>query len=109
MNSLISLFYIEAMGTGRGEGALDLSKDKIEADLRIINPSLITKENRDKILKLFKKLETRGILPIKQELEQEDRINFDNAVLEAIGCLQFKEQIKNSLLTLYKIRVTVSE
>lgn len=109
MNSLVSLFYIEAMGTGRGEGALDLSKDKIEADLRIINPELITKENREIILKLFKKLETREILPIKQELEQEDRISFDNAVLDAIGCLSYKEQIKDALLTLYGIRVAIND
>lgn len=109
MNSLVSLFYIEAMGTGRGEGALDLSKDKIEADLRIINPALITKENREIILKLFEKLEAREILPIKQELEQEDRINFDNAVLNAIGCLAYKEQIKSALLTLYGIRVAVND
>ena len=109
MNSLVSLFYIEAMGTGRGEGALDLSKDKIEADLRIINPALITEENREIILKLFEKLETREILPIRQELEQEDRINFDNAVLDAIGCLSYKEQIKDALLTLYGIRVAVND
>ncbi len=109
MNSLVGLFYIEAMGTGRGEGALDLSKDKIEADLRIINPKLISNGNREKIIKLFEKLETRVILPILQELEHEDRINFDDAVLEAIGCLQYKKQIKDSLLTLYGIRASVND
>ncbi len=109
MNSLISLFYIEAMGTGRGEGALDLSKDKIEADFRIINPNIITKENRTKILKLFEKLKVREILPIEEELEQVDRINFDNAILEAIGCLSYREQIKKALLTIYRIRVAVND
>lgn len=109
MNSLISLFYIEAMGTGRGEGALDLSKDKIENDLRIIDPSLVSKEDREKILNLFEKLETRNILPIKQELEQSDRNSFDDAVLSAIGCLEYKDRIKKALLTLYKIRVAVND
>ena len=108
MNSLISLFYIEAMGTGRGEGALDLSKDKIENDLRIINPSLITEKDREKILSLFAKLETRRILPIRDELEQADRNAFDDAVLSAVGCLEYKERIKSALLTLYEIRVAVS-
>jgi len=108
MNSLVGLFYIEAMGTGRGEGALDLSKDKIENGLYIINPSLVSKENREKILSLFAKLETRKIMPIQEELEQEDRKNFDNAVLNAIGCLSHRERIKNALLALYKIRVAVN-
>ncbi len=109
MNSLIVLFYIEAMGTGRGEGALDLSKDKIEDDLRIINPSLISKENREIILNLFEKLETRKILRIEDELEQADRNAFDDAVLNAIGCFEYKGRIKNALLTLYKIRVAVND
>lgn len=108
MNCMLSLFYIEAMGTGRGEGALDLSKDKIENDLHIINPGLISDENKEKILTLFNKLEQRNIFPIQKELEQEDRNNFDNAVLEAIGCLSYKERIKKALLTIYKIRVTVN-
>lgn len=107
MNSLVSLFYIEAMGTGRGEGALDLSKNKIENDLKIINPQLIGNENKTKILRLFEILEERDIGTIEEELEKEDRINFDNAVLEAIGCLHLREQIKNSLLNLYKIRIAV--
>ena len=109
MNSLIGLFYIEAMGIGRGEGVLDLNKDKIENDLHIINPSLIGKKNRDKILSLFAKLETREIFSIEKELEQEDRKKFDNAVLDAIGFLLHKEDIKNALLTLYKIRLAVKK
>ena len=108
MNSLISLFYIEAMGIGRGEGALDLSKDKIENDLRIINPSLISGADREKILELFEKLETRKILSIKDELEQADRIAFDNAVLNAVNCLEYKDRIKEALLALYEIRIAVN-
>ena len=108
MNSIIGLYYIEAMGTGRGDGALDLSAKKIKAGLHIINPTLISEINKGKILALFRILESRTILPIKDELEQDDRINFDNAVLESIGCLEYKEQIKNSLLTLYNIRASVN-
>lgn len=109
MNSILGLFYIEAMGTGRGEGALDLSADKINNDLHIINPALISVEDREKILTLFSKLEARNILPVTQELEQQDRIDFDNAVLKSIGCEAFRNRIKDALLTLYKIRVTVND
>lgn len=108
MNSLISLFYIEAMGTGRGEGALDLSKDKIEDGLRIVNPSLITTEKRTQILALFERLEARDILPITDELKSSDRNDFDDAVLDAVGCLPYKDQIKKALLRLYQIRTAVS-
>ncbi len=109
INSIVGLFYIEAMGTGRGEGALDLSKDKIENDLRIINPDLISDTNKTKILKLFEKLETREIQSITEELNREDRIEFDNAVLNALGCLEYRDQIKQSLLNLYKIRTTINQ
>lgn len=107
MNSLISLYYIEAMGTGRGEGALDLSKDKIESGLRIINPALIDERHKEKILSLFEVIEARNVLPISEELEMQDRINFDNAVLESIGCVAYRERIKNALLALYSIRTAV--
>lgn len=108
MNSIVSLFYIEAMGTGRGEGALDLSKDKIEDGLRIVNPDLISDADKTKIIHLFKKLETREILTIEDELEKEDRIEFDNAVLGAIGCTEYRDKIKQSLLNLYRIRTTIN-
>ncbi len=109
MNSVVGLFYIEAMGTGRGEGALDLSKDKIEDDLRIVNPNLISDADKVKILELFEKLETREILSITKELDQADRIEFDNAVLDAIGCIDYGDKIKQALLNLYKIRTAVSQ
>ena len=109
MNSLIGLYYIEAMGTGRGEGALDLSKNKIENGLKIINPTLISIPDRAKILSLFEALESRDILPIKDELEKEDRALFDKAVLEAVGYLEYKDKIKNSLLVLYNIRSSVGD
>jgi hypothetical protein len=45
-----------------GEGALDLSKDKIENDLRIVSPSLISKKDREKIISLFQKFEFISLL-----------------------------------------------
>jgi len=87
---------------------LDLSKDKIKADLRIINPKLFTGDKRDKIMTLFGKLMEREVLPLKQELEMDDRVDFDNAVLEAIGFPLYRERIKTALLTLYNIRASVN-
>ncbi|MEZ6255735.1 MAG: N-6 DNA methylase [Patescibacteria group bacterium] len=109
LNSIVGLLYIEAMGTGRGEGALDLSTDKIKNDLRFINPNLLEETDKQTIVHLFNKIESRAILPIEQELEQEDRIAFDNAILKAIGKPTYRDKIKKSLLTLYKIRVSVND
>lgn len=109
LNSILGMFYIEAMGTGRGEGALDLSKDKIENDLRIINPDLISTENKESILKLFSTLEQREILPLEKELIQEDRIAFDDAVLSSIGFSDHRNEIKEALLSLYRIRTSVNK
>lgn len=108
MNSLIGLFYIEAMGIGRGDDALDLSSNKFENDLRIINPILISSEDRSIILSLFASLEERKILKIEEELERADRNAFDDAVLNAIGCTEYKDRIKDALLMLYRIRKTAT-
>lgn len=108
MNSLLGLFFIEAMGTGRGEGVLDLSKDKIEKDLHIIDPNLITPSDREKIINHFKVLEARDILPLEKELQQKDRIAFDDVVLDSIGCGQYKDKIMEALLALYSIRASVN-
>jgi hypothetical protein len=107
MNSLLGLFYIEAMGTGRGDGALDLSKNKFEDDFMIINPEIINQKDREKILRLFRIIEVRASLPIMQELERADRKEFDTVVLESVGLLAYAEKIKESLLTIYKIRKSI--
>lgn len=103
----MGIYYIEAMGTGRGEGALDLSKDKFENSFHILNPALISEEDKSNILAHFEKLELRKVLPIFEELGQEDRNRFDNAVLDAFNLIGYKEKIVKSLITLYKIRNAV--
>ena len=50
-------------------------------------------------------LKRRDVLPIAQELEQQDRNDFDDVVLEAFGIREYKQQIKQSLIQLYTIRL----
>lgn len=104
MNSVLGLFYLEAMGTGRGEGALDLSKDKIEAGSRIINPDLIDLSTQKLILQAFEKIKSRPIYPIYKELQQEDRKLFDVLILKTLSLENLYPSIKNSLLEIYSIR-----
>jgi methylase of polypeptide subunit release factors len=109
LNSLLGLFYIEALGTGRGEGALDLSKDKTEKDLWMLNPTKFTEEQKIDILEKFEKLENREIFTIEIELTKQDREIFDDTILAAIGMAGYKERIKKALLNLYSVRSAVNK
>ncbi len=104
LNSIIGMFYIEATGFGRGLGALDLSKDKIETSF-MLNPSLISKEQENEILKAFEPLLKRKILTVQEELKQDDRKIFDKIVLKSYGLESFYERIKNCLLEMVSIRL----
>lgn len=107
LNSILGLFYIEAIGFGRGLGALDLSSEKLKNQFHILNPKLLKKEDINEIKKLYLKIENRKVLPILKELENEDRILFDKKVLESFEISNQYDNIKNSLINLYKIRKSV--
>ncbi|MFW6009344.1 MAG: SAM-dependent DNA methyltransferase, partial [archaeon] len=108
LNSLIGIFYIEALGFGRGLGALDLNTTKIKKNLFMLNPNLLNEKQKGEITKKFSLLVERDVLPLNKELQSKDRIDFDNAVLEAYGIKKYKKDIKNSLLQLYSIRKSVN-
>ena len=104
LNSVIGMFYIEATGFGRGAGALDLSKDKF-ADSYMLNPNLLSAEQKQNILTAFKPLTERKILPVEDELKQSDRQKFDTEVLKAYGMENLYDEIKNSLLSIMRVRL----
>lgn len=104
LNSIVGMFYIEATGFGRGAGALDLSKDKF-ADSYMLNPKLLSSSQKEEILKAFEPLLKRKILPVEQELKQEDRKKFDSIVLKAYGIDGIYNEIKESLLSMMNVRL----
>jgi len=107
LNSILSQFYIEAMGFGRGEGALDLNKDYFEENFHIFNPCLINENEKREILKAFNPIVEREVLPILEEIEAEDRISFDNIVFEVFGLQSYYPLVKKSLIDLYSIRTAI--
>ncbi|MBU3197199.1 N-6 DNA methylase [Clostridium algidicarnis] len=107
LNSILGIFYIEGIGFGRGLGVLDLNKDKVEERFRILNPQLISEADKTQIIDLYKKLESRNVKPLKEELKQADRVNFDKAVLKAFGLEGYYDKIKISLMQLFNIRKSV--
>ena len=104
LNSLIGIFFIESLGFGRGLGALDLSSTRMRKYLRVLNPDLLTVEQINIIKKKFILVRDREIKNILQEFKEEDRVDFDNTVLEAFGLLHLKDRIIDSFLYLFKMR-----
>lgn len=106
MNSVVGMFLIEAIGFGRGLGALDLNATKLSDGLCMLDPDAISVPQRDRILEAFVPLLGRDVLDLTHELLSADRITFDKTVLQAYGIENMQNQIYDSLRQLFHIRQT---
>ncbi|MGQ0662437.1 MAG: hypothetical protein ACT4P2_02415 [Pseudomonadota bacterium] len=109
LNSVVGLFYLEALGFGRGLGALDLNATKLRAYLFMLDPMRLSPMQADEIKARFAALLRRPVGHIAEELDRDDRGAFDQAVLAAFGLTDIHHRIKNSLRTLLGIRMAVSD
>jgi methylase of polypeptide subunit release factors len=109
LNSAISMFIIEGMGFGRGQGALDLNKNRIEDYMHMLDATQLSEEGRTAIKNAFAPLLERDILSVADELEQADRIAFDDTIIAVFGLDISRAQIYDSLLSLVEIRRTATE
>ncbi len=108
MNSSIGMFMIEGLGFGRGLGALDLSKDRIEAYMHMIDTNVLDDAQRADILEGFAPLLDREILDVADELEQADRQEFDDRIIRSLGLHVEREEIYDCLRGLVEIRSTAN-
>lgn len=107
LNSIFTMFYIEASGFGRGLGVLDINSNNI-AQCMMLNPSLVSENDRKQILDCFKKLKARQIFQtVEEELQDPVRLEFDMTVLRAFGIDSYYENIVNSLKSLRQVRKSV--
>lgn len=106
LNSTIMMFIIEGMGFGRGLGALDLNKDRIENYMHVLDPTLLDEAGVSSIKSAFAPLLQREILVVADELEQPDRQAFDDAVISAFGLEIDRQRTYDALLALVEIRQT---
>lgn len=106
LNSLLGMFYIEAVGFGRGLGALDISSTTIKKAF-MLNPELITINQRNNILTRFAPLLNREIYTTDRELNEPDRIAFEHEVLSSYGIDAYYDAIKDSLLSMQRMRLSV--
>lgn len=103
LNSILSLFYIEAVGFGRGLGVLDINKDSI-SKCYILNPALLSRGQTTDIMDKFSALTARGIVDINQDLNDPIRQEFDRTVLNAFGIESYYGRIVDSLKAMRRIR-----
>ena len=108
LNSILGMFYIEAIGFGRGLGVLDINKDSINSAF-MLNPNLVSSENRMNILNKFQLLLNRNVKSTENELDESDRKSFDLAVLSSFGIEDYYSLIKNSLVSMQRSRLSARE
>ena len=108
LNSMLTMFYIEASGFGRGLGVLDVNKDSI-SKCYMLNPALVNDSDRQKILATFEKVKSRKIMRVSEELNDESRIEFEHQVLSSFGIDGYFDRIKSSLLSMQAARATARE
>ena len=70
------------------------------------NPKLFSKHDRDIIVEKFSVIKSRNIMPIRDELKQTDRLEFENAVLSALGINDKLDSIISSLCSMQQARGT---
>lgn len=107
--SLLGCFYQEALGFGRGLGALDINATKMSHQLKMLNPSLLSAQSKKDILDAFSPLLKRPVLPFEEEMNDEMRLTFERAVLGAYAKTELFEKIRCSTLKLYHLRHTATE
>ena len=106
LNSVVGMFLIEAAGFGRGLGVLDLNATKLAQSLHMLDPARFSIASAANVRECFDPLLRRPPLDLPDELTATDRIQFDTAVLAAIGMADLRDQIYRSLISLYDVRQT---
>ena len=108
LNSIIGVFYTEAVGFPKGLGALDNCSKNVEK-MFMLKPSLLSKTDVNRILTAFKPLLNREIMTTQQEYIQADRLAFEKVVADCFGYSQFFNQIKDCVLEMQHVRLSVKE
>lgn len=106
LNSIIGIFYTEAMGFPKGLGALDTRRKNTEKML-MLDPRRLSSCDIDKILKTFTPLLSRKIMSTFDEYQQIDRLNFERTVADCFGYSALFDRIKDSVISMQKVRLSV--
>lgn len=109
LNSAITLLTIELKGTSRNLGALDLNADYLK-NLPILKPDILDEVQQHEIISAFLPLTNREIGSIFEELQKEDRRNFDLTIFLCFGISPHLLNTIYDLITeLVKNRISMKE
>lgn len=108
LNSILSIFFVEAVWFWRWLWALDLNSTKIHK-MKILDPNLLNEEQINNIIEKFNIIKWREIKSIDKEFNLTDRKDFDMYVLKCYWIDNIYEDLKEALLNLFKIRSSVKE
>ena len=111
LNSIVSLLYVEVNGTSRALGALDTNSTFFRDKMKILNPELLSKNQKQKIIAKFIIVANRPIGEIDSELDRKDRMYFDAEVLKAYGYdpNEHLPYLYSALRELVRIRVSLKK
>ena len=107
LNCSVGLYLVEAMGFGRGLGALDLNSEKVAESFHVLDAGQLDDTDRAAIKEAVAPVRARNVLPLLEEMSAPDRHALDTAVLKAFGLEDVGAAVRASLLTLFTIRNAV--
>jgi len=84
LNSIVTLLSIEIRGTSRNLGTLDLNANYFKK-LEVLNPNVLTTTQINEIFRAFQPLKQRNIRTVFEEVQMDDRRNFDRTILRCYG------------------------
>jgi len=106
LNSVLGMFFIEAVGFVRGLGVLDTSSTNFKGTY-ILNPKLLSAAQKTNILEMFSVVTSRKVYNVDVKLSRDDRRDFDSTVLQAYGIDRYYEHIKKYLMSMRDVRHSI--
>ena len=108
MNSLLTWYQIEQRGrTQHGEGVLKVKIPDFEGIL-VLDPDSLDEKETAALIEAFRPLTERRTLPVVDELQREDRTNFDTSYMTMLG-LQLDEAETTRLTLARELREAMAE
>ena len=75
----------------------------------MLNPELLSDNDKEKIKRAFAKVTMLDIMSVEKELQNDKWIAFNQEVLRAFGIGNYYSHIRDSLISLRKVRSTAVE
>jgi hypothetical protein len=111
MNSTPVLFFVEVIGrVVLGDGLLDTPAEEAKFYMIVPDSTKLTPREAKAIINAFENLAKRNVLPLKEEIKQEDRKALDVLVIKALGLSnKILPRIYDGILALTEERLKIAD